>query len=97
MKPIIILDAFVTDKQEEATLLNFINSIKTTGDDLLLMSNTTTSKEVQDKVDYFFYDKKSLLDIMELKPVLRQIDLMDIVNLDVGFPSWKRFLGNLNL
>ena len=28
MKPIIILDAFVTDKQEEGTLLNFINSIK---------------------------------------------------------------------
>ena len=49
MKPIIILDAFITDKQDEGTLLNFINSIKTTGDDLLLMSNTTTSKEVQDK------------------------------------------------
>jgi hypothetical protein len=61
MKPIIILDAFITDKQEEGALLNFINSIKTTGDDLLLMSNTTTSKEVQDKVDYFFYDKRNQL------------------------------------
>jgi hypothetical protein len=61
MKSIIILDAFVTDKQEEVILLNFIDSIKTTGDDLLLMSNTTTSKEVQDKVDYFFYDKRNQL------------------------------------
>jgi hypothetical protein len=61
MKSIIILDAFVTDKQEEGTLLNFIDSIKTIGDDLLLMSNTTTSKEVQDKVDYFFYDKRNQL------------------------------------
>jgi hypothetical protein len=61
MKPIIILDAFVTDKQEEGTLMSFIDSIKTTGDDLLLMSNTTTSKEVQDKVDYFFYDKRNQL------------------------------------
>lgn len=61
MKPLIILDAFVTDKQEEGTLISFINSIKTTGDDLLLMSNTTTSKEVQDKVDYFFYDKRNQL------------------------------------
>ena len=65
MKSIIILDAFVTDKQEEGTLLNFIDSIKTTGDDLLLMSNTTTSKEVQDKVDYFFYDKQNQLFVEE--------------------------------
>ena len=48
MRPIIILDAFVTDKQEEGTLISFINSVKTIGDDLLLMSNTTTSKEVQE-------------------------------------------------
>jgi hypothetical protein len=61
MKPIIILDAFVTDKQEEGTLISFIDSVKTIGDDLLLMSNTTTSKEVQDKVDYFFYDKRNQL------------------------------------
>ena len=54
MKSIIILDAFVTDKKEEDTLIGFIDSIKTIGDDLLLMSNTTTSKEVQEKVDYFF-------------------------------------------
>ena len=65
MKPIIILDAFVTDKQEEGTLIKFIDSIKTTGDDLLLMSNTTTSKEIQDKVDYFFYDKRNQLFIEE--------------------------------
>jgi hypothetical protein len=61
MRPIIILDAFVTDKQEEGTLLNFIESIKTIGNEVLLMSNTTTSKEVQDKVDYFFYDKRNQL------------------------------------
>ena len=61
MKSIILLDAFVTDKQEEGTLINFIDSIKTIGDDLLLMSNTTTSKEVQEKVDYFFYDKQNRL------------------------------------
>ncbi len=47
--------------------------------------------------NFFFYDKKSLLEIMELKPVLKQIDLMDIVNLDAGLPSWKRFLGNLKV
>jgi hypothetical protein len=61
IKPIVIIDAFVTDKEEEGTLISFIDSIKTIGDDLLLMSNTTTSKEVQEKVDYFFYDKQNRL------------------------------------
>ena len=61
MKSILILDAFVTDKQDEQILINFIDSIKTIGDDLLLMSNTTTSKEVQEKVDYFFYEKRNQL------------------------------------
>jgi hypothetical protein len=61
MRPIVILDAFVTDKQEEKTLSDFIDSIKTIGDDVLLMSNTTTSKKIQDKVNYFFYDKRNQL------------------------------------
>jgi hypothetical protein len=65
MKSILILDAFVTDKQDEQILINFIDSIKTIGDDLLLMSNTTTSKEVQEKVDYFFYDKRNQLFVEE--------------------------------
>jgi hypothetical protein len=61
MKSILILDAFITDEADENLLSNFIDSIKSVGDDILLMSNTTTSKEVQDKVDYFFYDKRNQL------------------------------------
>jgi hypothetical protein len=61
MKSILILDAFVIDEVDENLLTNFIDSIKSVGDDILLMSNTTTSKEVQDKVDYFFYDKRNQL------------------------------------
>ncbi len=61
MKLITIIDAFITDPAEEKTLVNFIDSVKTIGDDLLLMSNTTIDKEVQKKVDYFFYDKRNQL------------------------------------
>ena len=61
MKSIAIIDAFITDPKEEKILIDFIDSVKTIGDDLLLMSNTTIDKEIQNKVDYFFYDKRNQL------------------------------------
>jgi len=61
MKSILILDAFITDEADENLLINFIDNIKSLGDDVLLMSNTTISKKVQDKVNYLFYDKRNQL------------------------------------
>jgi hypothetical protein len=61
MKTILIIDAFINDDADEARLINFIDSSKNIGDDILLMSNTNISKTVQDKVDYFFYDKRNQL------------------------------------
>ena len=61
MKSILILDAFITDESDENLLKSFIDSSKSIGDDILLMSNTKISKEVQDKVDFFFYDKRNQL------------------------------------
>jgi hypothetical protein len=61
MKPIIILDAFITDKNDEERLSSFIDSIKCFGNDILLMSNTTIPQYIQDKVNYFFYDKRNQL------------------------------------
>ena len=61
MKPIIILDAFITDKNDEDRLSSFIDSIKSFGDDILLMSNTTIPQYIQEKVNYFFYDKRNQL------------------------------------
>lgn len=65
MKPILILDAFITDEAEEKLLTNFVDNIKSIGDDILLMSNTTISKKVQDNVNYFFYDKRNQLFVEE--------------------------------
>ena len=61
MKPLIILDAFITDEVDENLLTNFIDSSRSIGDDILLMSNSKISKTTQDKVDYFFYDKRNQL------------------------------------
>jgi hypothetical protein len=44
---------------------------------------------------FFFYDEKSFFDVINIKPILTSKDLWKIVNLDGGFPFWKRFLGNL--
>ena len=59
MKSILILDAFISDKVDEGILSGFIDSSKTISNDVLLMSNTKISEEIQDKVNYFFYDKRN--------------------------------------
>jgi hypothetical protein len=46
---------------------------------------------------FFFYDEKSFFDVINIKPVLTNKDLLKIVNLDGEFPFWKRFLGNLHV
>ena len=61
MKSILILDAFITDEVDEKILTNFLDSSKSFGDDVLLMTNTKISKETQDKVDFLFYDKRNQL------------------------------------
>ena len=61
MRSILILDAFITDDEDEKLLNNFLDSSKSFGDDVLLMTNTKISKETQDKVDFLFYDKKNQL------------------------------------
>ena len=61
MKSILILDAFITDEADEKMLTNFLDSSKSFGDDVLLMTNTKISKETQDKVDFLFYDKRNQL------------------------------------
>jgi len=61
MKPLLIIDAFVKDITNEKTLHEFLDSVKTIGDDVLLMSNTQIPISIQDKINYFFYDKRNQL------------------------------------
>ena len=51
MKSILILDAFITDDNDEIRLNDFIDDSRSIGDDVMLMSNTKISKTIQDKVD----------------------------------------------
>ena len=82
MKPILILDAFIGNEDDEKILHRFIDSAKTIEDDILLMSNTKISKTIQGKVDYFFYDKRNQLFVEEYSKY-------DYVNYWTKYDSFK--------
>jgi len=60
-KTISIIDCFVHDKKVEDNLIRAIDRLKKSGNDVLLVSNTTVGKDILDKVDYYLYDKRNQL------------------------------------
>jgi glycosyltransferase involved in cell wall biosynthesis len=60
-KTISIIDCFVHDRNVEINLVKAIDRLKENGHDVLLVSNTTVSKEILDRVDYYLYDKRNQL------------------------------------
>ena len=60
-KTISIIDCFVHDAKVESNLIECINRLKSNGQDVLLVSNTSIKKEIIDMVDYHFYDSRNQL------------------------------------
>ena len=60
-KPIIILDAYFHGEVNEKRFMESIEFYKKVGYPIMLVSNSTISKEVQEQVDYIFYDKENRL------------------------------------
>jgi len=60
-KTISIIDCFVHDAKVESNLIACINRLKSNGQDVLLVSNTSIKKEIIDMVDYHFYDSRNQL------------------------------------
>jgi len=60
-KTISIIDCFVHDVKVESNLIACINRLKSNGQDVLLVSNTSIKKEILDMVDYHFYDSRNQL------------------------------------
>lgn len=58
---IVIIDCFVTSQRIEQRLVQQIKNFKDIGFDVLLISNTTISKEIQDLTDYFIFDRRNQL------------------------------------
>lgn len=80
-KSIVIIDCFVSDKNVESDLINQIEKIKKQNLDILLISNTIVSTDIQQKVDYFIYDKRNQLFQYEYTN-LEEIILKDYVYID---------------
>jgi len=60
-KTISIIDCFVHDAKVESNLIECINRLKSNGQDVFLVSNTSIKKEIIDMVDYHFYDSRNQL------------------------------------
>lgn len=80
-KSIVIIDCFISDKNVESDLINQIEKIKKQNLDILLISNTIMSIDIQQKVDYFIYDKRNQLFQYEYTN-LEEITLKDYVYID---------------
>ena len=77
MKPIAIIDSFVSNKTIEIKLGECIDKLKQDGFDVLLISNTKVDAHILDKLDYFLYDKRNQLFQSEYTNV-RDINLYKI-------------------
>lgn len=56
MKLITILDCYIHDDSILNKLENFIDNLKSKNKTILLISNSTVPTNIQNKIDYFFYD-----------------------------------------
>ena len=59
MKVLTILDCYIHNETIINKLSQFIDKLKTKNSDILLVSNTTIPKEIQEKVDYCLYDSNN--------------------------------------
>ena len=69
MKKLIIIDTFITSKKIEKTLNNCVDRLKDNGYDLMVVSHKPIPKYIQDKLDYFIFDKDNTLLPYSLTPI----------------------------
>lgn len=68
MKKILIIDTYPSTKEHIDCLINCVDRIKNKGYDVMITSHLPIPLEVQNKVDYFIYDKENLLLPYHLTP-----------------------------
>ena len=61
MKKVIILSSYPSNELKTKILSDCIDSIKKLNFDIFLVSHLPVSKEIQDKIDYFIYDRDNTL------------------------------------
>lgn len=68
MKNIIIIDTFISNERQNNLLLDCIDSVKKTGYDIMVVSHSVISEEIQKKVNYFLYDNDNTFLPSEITP-----------------------------
>ena len=80
-KTLVILDSYVSSRRVKERLIQQIERFKNRGFDLMLVSNTTIDREIQQMVDFFYYDRRNQLFREEYSNV-REIIINDYVSLE---------------
>lgn len=60
-KDVVIIDSFVFNQDVENKLLNQIDKFRSSGYDVIVVSNSLVSKKVINRCDYFIYDSRNQL------------------------------------
>lgn len=68
MKKIIIIGAYPSTEYTEKLLLDCISSLENKGYDLMIVSHYPVPQYIQEKVNYYIFDKDNTLDPMSLSP-----------------------------
>lgn len=68
MKKIIIIGAYPSTEYTEKLLLDCIGSLENKGYDLMIVSHYPVPQYIQEKVNYYIFDKDNTLDPMSLSP-----------------------------
>ena len=75
-KSIVIIDSFISSDKIKVKLENCVDSFKSKGFDVFLISNTIVPTEIVKKVDFYFYNHRNLLFKKEYDNVL-EIDFWE--------------------
>ena len=68
MKKIIIIGTYPSTEYTEKLLVDCISSLENKGYDLMIVSHYPVPQHIQERVNYYIFDKDNTLDPMELSP-----------------------------
>ena len=100
---IVCIHAHLSDEERIKVCLEFVRKIKSFGYDVIVTSHSQATKEFQDEVDYFVYDKtKEIIDDHFFINRIIGIPMLDIVEYDYQTKSkfnqhWHTHNDNMNI
>jgi hypothetical protein len=84
-KNIIVVGCFITNEFKKRVLINFLNQVKKTGCEIVLVSHISVDEDILNLVDYFIYDKENEKLPKENVPLIWFADSQEYINIYSAF------------